>query len=333
MNARGKGRFFAYFGLYACLLFMLSTTAGAQHLSLRNNLVYDAALTPNLGFDVQLSDHWSAGANVGFRPWPSDDNAEKKWRHLLVAPELRRWKVAQDQLRLPKGDSLYRSRTSYWGLNLIYSHYNVGGVTFPFGLYKSVRDHRKQGDLAAVGAFAGYTWRLSRLLRLEAELGLGVGYAWAKNYECPHCGAYLGRDDKPFLVPKLALNIVLDPQKRQQQPVVLTQPAWPVEVSVPDKQPTVLHFNLVSFADDNNPKLAIINEANRLLNTNCSECHAKALEQLLPLADDSRSWNALGVALYLAGRQAEAIDYFRRAAANGNAEAKENLEKINNINH
>lgn len=229
--------------LLSLLLLLLSgVSAWGQHVTLRNNLIYDATLTPNLGFDVQTSDHWSVGANVGFHPWPSDDNAEKKLRHLLIAPELRRWNIAQQQLRLPTTDSLYRSRTGYWGLNLIYSHYNVSGITFPFGLYKSVRDHRKQGDLAAIGAFYGYTWRLSRLFRLEAEVGVGIGYSWSKEYDCMHCGTYYGRDNKPFLVPKLALNIVLDKQRK-----AIEEPTPPTPSTPPTPPaPPVLVFHSVT---------------------------------------------------------------------------------------
>jgi len=516
-------------------MLMLGATAAAQHLSLRNNLCYDGALTPNLGFDVALSDRWSLGMNAGFRPWPSDDNVEKKWRHLLLAPELRRWSADQRLLRLAQGDSLYRSRMGYWGLNLVYSHYNVGGVKFPLGLYKSVRDHRLQGDMAALGVFYGYTWRLSRLLRLEAELGLAVGYAWAKKYDCPHCGTYYGRDDKPFLLPKLALNVVFDPQKRRQQPqtiyvvpidttpvvppappVLLTSPVLPAttadllladnpvlaeykdyrpydntRILRKEKDALFVHFALggatlqhdfrdnartldrivditrqimadtasnvrliqiiglasiegsvksnellaanratalkeyiqqrvstpdsiyelanggeawtelrdqlsdalsggeARQADDSqaanlraaldiidteqdltrreqrlrrlnggktyayirnellpqqrnsgylriyfdrvpDKRAAIINEASELLQSDCGECHAKALQLLQQVADDERAQNALGVALYLNGRHQEALEHFRRAAANGNADARKNLMQIEN---
>lgn len=197
-----------------CLLLTDAIPVSAQHVSLRNNLLYDATLTPNLGIDIQTSDHWSWGLLAGFRPWPTNDDATKKLRHLLIAPEVRRWQVPQQVLRLPKTDSLYRSHANYWGLNAIYSHYNVGGVKFPFGLYKEARDHRLQGDLAAVGAFVGRTWRISPLLRIEAEVGMAVGYTWYKKYDCVHCGTYHGKDNKPFLLPKVALSIVLDRQKK-----------------------------------------------------------------------------------------------------------------------
>ncbi|MBR1667399.1 MAG: DUF3575 domain-containing protein [Bacteroidaceae bacterium] len=211
-------------GKFALLLLLLGAgqkALGQQHIAVRNNLCYDLSGTPNLGFDMRISPHWTWGMNAGYRPWPTDDNKEKKWRHLLLAPELRHW-----------NDSVFHR--TYWGLNLIYSHYNVGGVKFPLGMYKSVRDHRLQGDLAAIGAFYGRTWRLNSWFRLEAELGVGIGYAWAKKYDCPHCGAYLGRDDKPFLVPKLAVNLVLD-HKKKEQPIVPPPIVEPVEPPTPEE--------------------------------------------------------------------------------------------------
>mgnify|MGYP002622379203 CR=1 FL=1 len=535
--------------LQLILLLLLTTRSGALAMPtaapadsvpaatrfvLRNNLAYDAALTPNLGVELRFdSARWSLGLNAGFRPWPTDDQAEKKWRHLLLAPELRHW----------TGDSTFQTRGAYWGMNLVYSHYNASKLHFPFGLYSAVRHHRLQGDLAAIGAFYGYSWRLSRLLRLEAEAGLGVGYTWAKKYDCAHCGTYYGRDNKAFLLPKVALNIVLDPRRK-------ATPA-PVEIVTPDTVaplPPVLHVTTVlpatvsdrlladnpvlaeykdyrpydntrilrkekdalfvhfgldgyelqhDFRDNaqtldrivditrqimadtasnvrliqiiglasiegtvsHNEQLAarravalkdyiqqrvstpdsiyelanggeawtelrdqlndalstaasataasttgastpsvvggstadasslrqaidiidseqdltrreqrlrqlnggstyryiredllpqqrnsgylriyfdrvpderaaIINEASELLNTDCHDCHVRALQLLRQVAGDQRAWNALGVALYLNGRQQEATEYFRRAAQQGNADAIRNLQEI-----
>lgn len=89
-------------------------------------------------------------------------------------------------------------------------------VKFPFGMYKSVRDGRREGDLLALGIFYGYNWRLNRHFRLEAEVGVAAGYAWGKEYDCGHCGTYRGDYDGPFVVPKLALNIVYNKMKPAQ---------------------------------------------------------------------------------------------------------------------
>ena len=215
-----------------------------ESIAVRNNLIYDISGTPNLGFDVRVSPHWTLGLNAGYRPWPLDDKTTRKWRHLLVAPELRYWT-----------DSTFHR--SYWGVNLVYSHYNVGNVTFPFGLYKTVRDHRLQGDLAAIGAFYGRSWRLNRYFRLEGELGLGVGYTWAKKYDCPHCGTYLGREDKAFLIPKLTLNVVYQKAKKK--------PAEPITIDIPFKTDTVPPVLVLHSVEDNTGKAGALQQENPLL--------------------------------------------------------------------
>lgn len=175
--------------------------------ALRNNLLYDAALTPNLGFDLRLTQRWSLGMTAGYRPWPTSDEVSTKWRHLLLMPELRHW-----------SDSTFADRSWFWGVNAMWSHYNASNLGFPVGtLYPDVRHERRQGDLIAVGASIGRSWRLNRWLRLEAEAGVDVGYTWGDRYECGHCGTRLGDYKKPFLVPKLALNLVLHRQPTQPQ--------------------------------------------------------------------------------------------------------------------
>lgn len=203
--------------------FVYVDSVAPSRVAVRTNLLWWGSLTPNVGFDYRLSPKWSLGANVGLNPWTFSDN--KKWKHLLIAPELRHW-----------NKQTFQSPSSYWGLNAVWSHYNVGHVRFPLGLYQEVRDHRLQGDLAMLGAFYGRTWRLSRLFRLEAELGLGAGYAWYDKYECAVCGTKVGDDQKVFLAPKLALNLVLDPGRkvRVERPVII-EPADTFVLEVEEK--------------------------------------------------------------------------------------------------
>ena len=70
---------------------LITTRAGAQTLALRTNLLYDATLSPNLGVEVRLDSTWSAGINVGFNAWDIDKSKNKKWRHILIAPNIRHY--------------------------------------------------------------------------------------------------------------------------------------------------------------------------------------------------------------------------------------------------
>ena len=136
------------------LAFVNVEKADAQTFAFKTNLLYDATLTPNLGFDVRLNSKWSTGAVVGLNAWDINKDKNKKWRHILVAPNVRRW----------LGDSLFRK--SYIEADLMYSHYNVGNTSIPFGLYKGAKDRRLQGDLLALGGKYGYSWILSRTWRI-----------------------------------------------------------------------------------------------------------------------------------------------------------------------
>lgn len=165
-------------------------------MALRTNLLYDATLSPNLGVDVRVDSAWTVGLLVGVNAWDIDKTKNKKWRHALFSLRARKYlKRSVFQKNYLEGD-------------LIYSHYNVGNIKFPFGLYKSVQDRRLQGDLVALGGKYGYTWILARDWRVEAEAGVAVGYAWFKEYDCPHCGTFLGNGDRIFLLPQLGINVV-----------------------------------------------------------------------------------------------------------------------------
>ena len=499
------------------LLFSIFLVARAQRVTISNNLLYDAWLTPNLRVGVRLSPNWSLGLTAGYRPWPTDDETTRKWRHLLLSPEVRYWTDSVDVHH-------------FFGANLIYSHFNVGNVKFPFGLYKSVRDERRQGDMVALGIFYGYSWPLGRYWNFEAVVGAAVGYAKYGRYPCVHCGEKIGDGSGVFALPQAALNFVYNIPGRPakmlpvEEPVIIVpptpepepEPFVPVVRVVPDftgragqlqrdnpvlahvsqyspydrtrilrrdKDALYVHFPLAkselhtefrenrsvlerivditrqimadttssvkiiqiiglasiegpiagneelassralalqhyvqdqlqipdslfdtvgggeawaefrdqleecvanesqqkaelqqaldiieneSDANVREQKLrrlnggrtwnyikehilidqrnsgyiriyydyvpdttaATINEASELLRTDCSDCHHKALRLLLTVRDDERALNALGVAYWLCGQQQEAIECFRRAASNGNADAEENLRKL-----
>ena len=167
-----------------------------RRIALRTNLLYDATLSPNIGVDVRVDSTWTVGLLAGINAWDIDKEKNKKWRHMLFSLRARKF----------LNDSVFHK--GYIEADVIYSHFNVGNVKFPFGLYKSVRDRRLQGDLVALGGKYGYSWILARNWRIEAEAGVAVGYAWFKEYDCPHCGTFLGNDCRIFLLPQLGINVV-----------------------------------------------------------------------------------------------------------------------------
>ena len=173
----------------------LDDSLALPRVALRTNLLYDATLSPNLGADVRVDSLWTIGLLVGLNAWDIDKTENKKWRHALFSLRARKYK-----------DDLFQK--GYFEGDLIYSHFNVGNTKIPFGLYSAVKDHRLQGDLVALGGKYGYSWILARDWRVEAEAGVAVGYAWFKEYDCPHCGTFLGNGDRIFLLPQLGINVV-----------------------------------------------------------------------------------------------------------------------------
>ena len=70
---------------------------------------------------------------------------------------------------------------------------------------------------------------------------------------------------------------------------------------------------------------ATINQASQLMQ---QERYAEALPMLQSQKNDPRALNALAVALWHTGDKDAALDYFRRAAQQGNADARENLRQL-----
>ena len=251
-----KSRVAAKIVILAMLFCGMSSEVSAQQVTISNNLLYDAWLTPNLRVGVRLAPHWSAGLTAGYNPWPSDENKSRKWKHLLVSPSVRYW---TDSVNVHH----------FFGVNLIYSHYNVADVKFPFGLYKSVRDERRQGDLGALGVFYGYSWPIARHWNIEALIGAAVGYTKYDRYECGHCGTKIGDDKKWFVMPQAALNIVFNIPGRPKKvtepinpitPIEPVIPVTPTEPTPPIEQPQPVKERAVDVLRRNEPVLAHISE-------------------------------------------------------------------------
>lgn len=240
------------------LLLAVSSLTWAQKVTISNNLLYDTWLTPNLRVGLRLSPYWSMGLTAGYRPWPTDDNTSRKWKHLLLSPDLRYWT-----------DSV--GVHHFFGVNLIYSHYNVADVKFPFGLWKAVRDERRQGDLGAIGLFYGYSWPLGRYWNLETHIGAAVGYTKFDRYQCGHCGTKIGTEKKVFVMPQAGVSIVYNipgRPRKVEEPVMEAQPvveapataAVAVKPFVPVLSPVADNTGLAGQLQKDNAVIAHISE-------------------------------------------------------------------------
>ncbi len=189
----------------SCILLLAGSPKGlAQEISVRTNVLWDAVAEPNLGFELQTGEHWSVGVDAGLKAWPRwlawdwDTADATHWRNFAVVPEVRYYV-----------NQVFRG--FFAGADAVYTHYNIGNVTFPFGLYPDAKDFRLQGSFWGGGLFVGYAWWPWDHWRLELEAGAAMGLAAYDRYDCPHCGTKLAEDRKVGVVPKLAVNVAWNP--------------------------------------------------------------------------------------------------------------------------
>ena len=190
--------------------------------SIKNNLLYDATLTPNIGLEVKIGSRSSFQAFYGINPWKFSDT--KKWRHWSLMPEYRYW------LKKEKAPYLLGWFT---GVHALGGEFNVGGVDMPFGMMKWLKDNRYEGWFIGGGLTLGYAWRLSDRWRLEAAVGVGYIRFRYDRYQNEWCGDFIHSGTYDYFGPtKLALNIAYIFGKKQvikpvivEVPVVIEKPA------------------------------------------------------------------------------------------------------------
>ena len=183
-------------GLVLSILLLSAAQANAQDWRVKTNLAYWATATPNIAMETRLSQKWSVDLSLGWNPFTFSDN--KKLKHVAIEPEIRYW------LGCP-------FKRHFIGANLLYSHYNAGGVHFPFGIFSELKEHRFQGDLGALGIVYGYNWTLpNNHWSIETAIGLGYGITRYTKYRCyGKCASALEKKTKGMLMPtKIAISLV-----------------------------------------------------------------------------------------------------------------------------
>lgn len=161
---------------------------------LKTNILGWATTSMNLAGEIRLDEKYTLNLALSYNPFVFGGN--RQWRHILVQPEARWWT-----------DRAFNGH--FFGVHLLYSHYNAGNVNLPFGLWKGLETYRYQGDLFGGGIAYGYQWRLSDRWRMEASVGIGYAYTNYKKYECHKCGPFIGEEGKSFVMPsKAALSVI-----------------------------------------------------------------------------------------------------------------------------
>lgn len=133
-------------------------------LALKNNLLYDLVLAPNLEMEIPVGDHWSLNAEFKC-PWWLNDKHNFCYQLLSGGAEGRLW--------LGKRQGHNRLIGHFLGL------YAEGGkYDFQFDSTEGV-----QGNYYAAGGLSyGYTKRLARHLSFEFSFGVGCLYSKYRTY-------------------------------------------------------------------------------------------------------------------------------------------------------
>lgn len=163
--------------------------ASSQDLNkifVKTNLLYDAALLPNVEAEWRFDREWSVALECGIAWW-GRYSRNRSYRLAMISPEVKRWFH-------PGGK---------W--NDIYIGAFAGAGLYDF--QKGARGDRGEGLMA--GLSIGYMWPIKRCLSLETALGAGYLYTKYKKYH-PVDGhhVYLRTKDISYFGPlkvKLAL--------------------------------------------------------------------------------------------------------------------------------
>lgn len=158
--------------LILSFLAVTASAANAQHFALKNNLLSDAALSPNLALEIGVSKHTSFDIYGSYRWFDVQDN--KYLRHWYVQPEFRVW-------------TCERFNGFFIGLHAIGGEFVVGGYDINIGRLSRWKDKGYDGYFYGGGLSIGYQWPIGT--RWGFEMSVGGGYAYMKyhHFDLENC--------------------------------------------------------------------------------------------------------------------------------------------------
>lgn len=166
-----------------------------RKVSVKTNAVAWATATPNVGVEFPFKDDRYTFQIFGtYHPFTFKEN--RKLKHWLVQPELRRWTGRSAQ-------------GHFFGVHLVGGQFNAGGINMPFGLLPDLETHRYEGWGVGAGLSYGYKWRFGGRWGLEASVGVGYARLRYDTYPCEKCGGKIGEEKRNYFGPtKAAISII-----------------------------------------------------------------------------------------------------------------------------
>jgi outer membrane protein OmpA-like peptidoglycan-associated protein len=192
----------------------------SSSFSLKTNLLYDAVTAINLGAEFRLGHRSSLEIAGSWSPFSFSDN--RKWKHVLLQPELRFWPTET-------------FHGHFFGLHGLYASYNVGALPRP-PFSRAMSENRYQGWLAGAGLSYGYRWNFSSRWGLEASAGFGFVHLDYGKFDCVVCGEEFPKETRNYFAPtKAALTLVYRFGEKER---VVRSKVRPEAVSSTDRRST-----------------------------------------------------------------------------------------------
>lgn len=180
--------------LFVAVIVVYSGALPAQEFAIKNNVLYDATLTPNIGIEIGLSSKSTLNVAGGFNPFEFGHN--RKFKHWLVQPEYRYWFCE-------------KFNGAFLGLHLHGGEFSVANLKLPFGFMSQLKNHLYEGYFYGGGVNVGYQWVLSRHWSIEAAAGVGYARIEADKYPCASCGKKIKSDSYNYFGPtQVALSLI-----------------------------------------------------------------------------------------------------------------------------
>lgn len=167
----------------------------AQKFGIKNNLLFDGAMVPNLGAEVGLGKKTTLDGNFSINPF-THNHVNRKYKIWIAQPELRFW-------------SCERFNGFFWGIHAHGGEFNFGRVYNPFIVNPSnskeeQMNHRYEGYFYGAGLSLGYQWVLSKRWNFELSLGVGWAHLVFDKFDCAQCGNKIKSSEADFVGPTKA---------------------------------------------------------------------------------------------------------------------------------
>lgn len=138
----------------------MSASDGVQRLAVKTNLVYDAALVPNVEVEWLFHLRWSVSLEADVAWWKKDSK-HKYYQVWAISPGCRYW---------------FRMRAPWHGQYV--------GLMAGVGAYDLENGHTGyRGEAGFVGATYGFMWPIGQHLSFDTEVGVGYMHTRYKEYE------------------------------------------------------------------------------------------------------------------------------------------------------